>query len=378
MILSPLVAERDRRRLHDWPLILVALVLTLVGIAAINSVDMAVSAKAGVLQSFAVKQCVFGAVGMVGLVAVSYCNTELWRRVGGFLYWVNMLMLGAVLVVGKTVNGSKRWLVFGPVQVQPGDFAKIIVILTLAAFFVANIERIREWSTLWRSLRHIAPPMVLLLLEPHYGGAACIFVAWVLMALYAGMPWRHIGAVVVALLVLLGAGFASPQILGKVLQPFQVVRIQQKIDEILGHNKDPKGAGYQQSQSELAVAVGGTVGVGYGRGERKQAKFIPEQQSDFIFSVVGEELGFAGSAAVVLLFGFFLYRVWLVSYRCVEDMDKLVAAGILAVLGFHTVTNLAMVLNAGLVVGLWLPFMSAGGTALVACLAMVGLLDSLR
>ncbi|MBS1708361.1 MAG: FtsW/RodA/SpoVE family cell cycle protein [Armatimonadetes bacterium] len=381
MILSPgaLVAERSHRRPHDWPLILSALALTFVGIMALRSVDMAMPpGKSGMFGSFMAKQCILGVGGLLMMVAFSYLGTEVWRRLAGGLYVFNILILGAVLLVGKNINGAKRWIAIGGQTLQPGDFAKVFAVITLAAFLAANIENIREWRTFWRSLLHIVPPMALLVLEPHYGAAFCIFLAWVLISLYAGVPWQRVVAVLVALLALLGAAVAAPSVLGGVLKGYHMERLQGFVTKLTKGEQDTKNKGYQTVQSEIAVSLGGTTGQGFGRGERKIAHFVPEQESDFIFTVIGEELGFAGSVAVLGLFGFFLYRVWLVSYRCREPMDQMIAAGILALLGFHFVANLSMVLNVGVVIGLWLPFMSAGGTALMSCLAMVGLLDSLR
>lgn len=373
-----LVAERDTRRKHDWPLIGSALALTFIGLATIASVDSVVAHKAGVFAGFAVKQALLGSVGIVLMVLLSFGNTELWRRLAPVMYWVNLGLLGAVTFFGRTINGSKRWLVIGNFTLQPGDFTKILAVLTLAAFFTAHLDTIKEWKTFWRSLAHVVPLIALMVLQPHYGGAACIFAAWLLMAVMAGVSWRKLGAVVVGLMVLLSAAVMAPSLLKGVLKGYHLERIENRLDEVLHGKRDSSGAGFQQEQSEIAIGVGGSFGAGYGKGARKAAGFVPEQQSDFIFSVVGEELGFAGSAAVLGLFGFVLYRIWLVGYRCRNPMDRLVAAGILAVLGFHTVTNLAMVLHIGLVIGLWLPFMSAGGTGLIACLAMVGILDSLN
>lgn len=372
-----LIAERDTRRKHDWPLILSALLLVLVGLAAIASVDSVVAHKAGAFSSTALKQAVLGAVGLAAMVALSFASGELWKRLSPALYWTNLGLLGAVTLFGRTINGSKRWLVIGNLTLQPGDFTKVLIVLTLAAYFAANIDHIKESRTFWRSLFHVAPLVALMVMQPHYGGAACVLAAWLLMAVAAGVPWQRLGAVVGSLVLLLSAAFMAPGLLKGVLKGYHLERIENRIDEVVHGKRDSSGAGFQQEQSEIAIGVGGTFGAGYGKGARKAAGFVPEQQSDFIFSVIGEEVGFVGSAGVLGLLGFFLYRVWLVSYRCRNDMDRFVAVGILAVLGFHTVTNLAMVLHIGLVIGLWLPFLSAGGTGLIACLAMVGILDSL-
>ena len=380
MIFYPgaLVAERDTRRQHDWPLIGSALALSGVGMAAIASVDSVVAHKAGVLGGFAVKQALLGVVGLMMMVLLSFSNTELWRRLAPVIYWVNFGLLAAVTLFGRTINGSKRWLVIGNFTLQPSDFTKVMVVLTLAAFFAANLEKIREWSTFWKSLLHIVPFIALTVLQPHYGSAALIMGAWFLIAVCAGVSWKKVGSVVAAMVMLLTAAVLAPGLLKGVLKDYHLQRIENLVDEVVHGKKDSAGKGFQQEQSEIAIGVGGTFGSGYGRGVRKAAGYVPEQQSDYIFSVIGEEFGFVGSVAVLGLLGFFLYRVWLVGYRCKNEMDRFVATGILAVIGGHAVANLAMVLHIGLTIGLWLPFLSAGGTGLIVCLAMVGLLDSLR
>ena len=406
-----LVAVRDQRRRHDWVLMGSAVLLMFIGLMAIHSHDVAFAAArladptakhkltlSDRLGGEAVKQALFGVLGVIAMVACAYGNVELWQRLSGPMWWFNNIALLATKLVGLEVNGSKRWLAVGGMTIQPSDFTNLFIVLTLATFFVAHQEEVQSKRTLLRSFLHILPSVILIALQPHYGGALCLIVAWLCISLFAGTPAKRLLIVVGSSLVCLVAILASPPLLRRVFHGYQSERIIAKFESILRGRSDEQAkssattggrpaksaatvaaerkADYQQKQSETAIAMGGVVGEGYLNGVRKAANYIPEQQSDFVFSIIGEELGFTGSLLTLAAFGLFFYRVWLVIFRSRDPMAQMVAAGVFGVLGFHTIVNLAMVLNVSFTIGLWLPFMSSGGTALISSLMMVGILDS--
>ncbi len=205
-------------------------------------------------------------------------------------------------------------------------------------------------------------------MQPHLGGAVALIVIWAVVSIYAGVPWKYFIFAGSLLAALMSFAWFTPG----VLSDYQHKRVYDFI------NPDPKAGGYQATRSIIAIGSGGLAGAGYLKGDQKAAQYIPEQHNDFVFSVIGEEGGLIGSTLVIGFFSFFFYRVWLVGFRTQNAMDRMVVGGLFGVLVFHTVVNLGMVLQLTPVVGLWLPFLSAGGTALWTCMAAVGILDNIR
>jgi rod shape determining protein RodA len=189
---------------------------------------------------------------------------------------------------------------------------------------------------------------------------------WVAVTIVAGVPWRFIFIAAIAGATL---GFVAWNVPG-------ILTAEQK-SRVLGFlNPDPRGSGYQQTRALVALGSGGAFGSGYLKGDLKATGSVPEQQTDFIFSVIGEEGGLFGVSLLLATFGFFFYRCWLASLRATTTFQRLAGTGMLAALGFHFVANVGMNLMVLPVVGLWLPFVSYGGTALWMCMAAVGFFAS--
>lgn len=352
---------RSVPRWDGW-LVASAGLLVLIGLYAVYSVDIARPN----LNLFG-RQAFMAAVGVVGFVVASRISPEKWRLFAPYLYVANILLLLMVFLIGETRGGAQRWLEFGPIEFQPSELSKALTIASLAAFFTNRRENIRKPSTFFLSLLYVAPIMLLILRQPHLGGALAIGVIWVTVAIYAGVPWRYLALLVVSVAAL---GFVAVKF--EILRPYQLERVEGLF------NPDEQDNAYQQSRAKLAISLGGFSGVGFLQGEQKESGFVPAQQTDFVFTVIGEEGGFIGSVLVLTAFAFFFYRVWLVGFRTLDYMGRMIAGGVLGVLGFHTAVNLAMNLGLGPVVGLWLPFLSYGGTALIAAMTMVGMLMKVR
>lgn len=346
----------------DAHLVASAALLVAIGLYAVYSVDIARPN----LNLFG-RQAFMAAVGIVGFVIASRVSPEKWKLAGPYLYIANICLLLLVLLFGQSVGGAQRWLEFGPIQFQPSELSKVLMIGSLASFFANRRESIRSPSTFFLSLLYVVPIMLLIVRQPHLGGALAVGVIWLAIAIYAGVPWRFL---ILLLLGSLAIGVAAIKF--EVLRPYQLERVEGLF------NPDERDNAYQQTRAKLAISLGGFSGVGFLQGDQKEAGFIPEQQTDFIFTVIGEEGGFIGSFLVLIAYAFFLYRVWLVGFRTGDYTGRLIAGGVLGVLGFHTAVNLAMNLGLAPVVGLWLPFLSYGGTALVATMTMVGMLMKVR
>jgi len=352
---------RTLSRLDGW-LLLSAILLMLVGLMSLYSIDVAAH------TDFFKKQLFRIALGLVPFLIFLLVRPERWRQYAKPLYVVNLLLLGLVLVAGQTRNNAQRWLQFGPLDFQPSELAKLLVALTLASFLASRIDEIRSFKTFALSFVHVALPMALIYKQPHLGSTLVVGVIWLSITWIAGTRMRFvIGSVASAIGLLVVLYFIPGG-----LDDYQKQRIHGLF------HPDRKGSGYQVHRGLVAIGSGQIGGKGYLKGEQKKLQFIPEQESDFVFTVVGEEGGLIGGVIVLSLFALLLFRAWLIVHISTDPFLRMVAAGILAILTFHLVANLGMVLQLLPVVGLWLPLMSYGGTAIWLCMACVALLLNVR
>lgn len=302
-------------------------------------------------------------IGVVPFLIMLNVRPIKWRQWSWGLYGVNLAMLVIVLVAGRTRGGAQRWLEFGPLDLQPSEVSKILVILTLATFYYNRREAIDKLSTFGLAFLHVAIPMALIFKQPHLGATLVILCIFFAISMVAGVPWKYIcGAIVAAF----GLAVIAVKVPG-VLDAYQMERINGLL------NPDDKTNGFQALKALMAFGSGGMTGTGYLRGELVRGSFVPEQESDFILTVMGEEGGLVGCFLVLCLFGTLFTRLWWSIYRSQDLFHQMVIAGILAVFVAHTFANLGSILRILPVVGLWLPFMSAGGTALWLCMSLVAL-----
>ncbi len=341
-------------RQFDWPLFLTSLALLALGLLSLYSVGLRDHGP------YFKKQIAMAVVGLAPFALFYFVRPDFWKRIATPLYLFNLLILGAVLIVGVTNNGAQRWIDLKFVQFQPSELAKLLTILTLASFFVARAEKLNRLSTFALSFLHVAVPALLIARQPHYGGALVLIVVWLSISIATGVPVKFIVAAVALLLVGVVVAVKTPG----AIHDYHLKRIRAMRVE------DKAGASYQQDRAQVALGAGGLFGTGLFHGKQS----LPEQQNDFIFTVLGEELGLVGSTVIIAAFGFFFYRLWLVMFHAKEPYYRMLAAGVLGLLAFHAAVNIAMVLQLFPVVGLWLPFMSAGGTALWLCMACMGLM----
>ena len=358
-----LVAESRPQSSHDVWLLVATALLILTGFMAIYSVD---SIKFD--GHYTVRQVAYAGIGLIVFAVFSRLKLSFLRNISTWLYVLNILMLVAVFFVGRARGEAQRWIDIGPLGFQPSDPSKILLTITLASYYANRLEDIREFKVFLGSIVHVSVPILLVFMQPHLGGAVALLVIWGVISIYAGVPWKYFIVAGSLLAALISMAWFTPG----VLSDYQRKRVYDFV------NPDPRAGGYQATRSIIAIGSGGLVGAGYLKGEQKAAEYIPEQHNDFVFSVIGEEGGLIGSTVVLGIFAFFFYRVWLVGFRTRSAMDRMVVGGLFGVLAFHTIVNLGMVLQLTPVVGLWLPFLSAGGTALWTCLAAVGILDNIR
>ncbi|RYG35576.1 rod shape-determining protein RodA [bacterium] len=355
-------------RFDGW-LLLSALILLVAGLMAIFSEGHG----RGDYGNFQ-RQAINTAIGLIPFSLMYFVSPNFWRRTYKLWYVVMLGLLLATLVLGKDAKGAQRWIDIGPIQFQPSEFAKLLSVLTLSSWYSMRQANVHKVSTFFGGMAHIGLPVALIFKQPHLGAALVVIAMWFSVALIAGTPLRFFGTALAAFAGLAILVVAVKPVSNLVLKDYQRERIQ----GLLSKQKDRKGDNWQTDRAEIAFGVGGVMGSGYLKGDQKKNGFIPEQRNDFVFTVVGEEGGLIGGTLVLLAYGFFFYRVFLAMLNAGDPYLRCVATGIFTILGFHTFVNIAMVLQIVPVVGLWLPFLSSGGTAIWLCMACVGLLLNIR
>lgn len=354
----------------DGLLVLAALGLVLLGLVLIHSGARA--EYSGPFLRFAnpvVKQVVYALVGLVVMLALSRVDYHRFTHAWLVLYGGSLLALVAVLAVGHTQFGSTRWFDLGPVQIQPSEFAKLAVILTLARFFAEYGGDARELRALLVSLAIVLPVATLIFVEPDLGTTAVTMAIWLGMVLVAGVNRAHL-AVLGAVCVVL-----APFVWTFAVAEYQVERVSVLLDPY--RDQGGLGAGYNVIQAETAIGSGRLFGKGIGNGDQTQLEFLKVPTKDFIFSVLGEELGFAGAMGMFALFIMLLWRGIRAAQIAGDAAGQLIAVGIVLLILTQTFINVAV--NVGLfpVTGIPLPFVSQGGSSLVTLFASLGILQSI-
>ena len=354
----------DRRLLYnvDWVLLGTALLLSLVGVAMVYS-----ATHSGSSPDLHVKQLVLVGAGLLGLVVAAATDYRRLADRSVLLYVLSAAALVYVLSFGPLIAGTRRWIMIGGFQLQPSEFVKLT-----AAIFVAKIfSEYRQESLGLRDLVWPGAAVGLLVLliarEPDLGTAACLVPMLLTVAFLAGLRMRAVAALVVVMLV--ASAFTWP-----LLRDYQKTRIYTFLDPSL----DPQGAGYQKIQSQIAVGSGGLLGRGYLEGSQGQLGYLPARHTDFIFSVLAEEMGFIGVFVVLGLYLLLLWRMLETARLARDRLGAFLAAGITASLAFQVVYNVAMVAGLVPVKGLPLPLLSYGGSSALATLMGVGLILSVR
>ena len=360
-----MIVQKQGLRQIDFALFGTILIICVMGIFAIKSAKHTDVHAIDYVRKQAVG-VVLGSIAMLALAMSEY--DTLLKRFARYIYPLNLLLLLIVFRLGHASHGAQRWISLGPVQLQPSEFAKIILIATLALYVSENIETIREWPTVLKSFAHIGVPMILIAKQPDLGTALVILAIWFGMMAVAGARPAHLGAFLLAGVIL----FSGMWHFNKFLKPYQKNRLQVFINP----DADPRDTGYHLRQSEIAIGSGQVSGEGYGRGAQSNGKFIPEQHTDFIFTVVGEEGGFVACVILLMLYLLVLERGVIILADCGDVLGRLIAAGVLSMLTFHVVVNSGMTMGIMPVVGVPLPFFSYGLSSLLVNMIAVGLLLS--
>jgi rod shape determining protein RodA len=363
-----MIEKRWNPWLHfDYVLLVTALLLTAYGIVMVYSATLADSPKdSPFLSTFPGHQAIFALIGVVLLVVFTAVDARLIRAAGYPIYAVNLLLLVAVAVIGARSHGAQRWIDVGFFRFQPSELAKLLIILTLAKFFADNRERLHQFRYVLLSLAIVGVPVVLVYVQPDFGTSMVLIAIWAGMAVMAGVRLVHLG------LLAMAVALAGP-LLWQFMKDYQRTRLL----IFLNPESDPSGEGYNMIQSRISVGSGGWLGQGFARGTQSQLDFLKVQHTDFIFAVLGEELGFVGAMALFLLFIILLFRIVRSASVQKDVFGRTFAAGVASMLLFQIFINVGMTVGLMPVTGIPLPFISYGSSNLLTTLIAFGVLQSL-
>jgi rod shape determining protein RodA len=326
------------------------------------------SAAGGSAQPWAVKQAIIFVVFLGIAIAMSWVSESTIKAVTFPLYGATLLMLIGVEALGFVSKGAQRWLELGPIRLQPSEFMKPAIVLTLARFYeLVPAGEMRKWRAIWPALLLLGVPAFLILVQPDLGTCIMVVLCGVTVMFLAGLPWWIFAGPAVAVAV------AAP-IAYNLLHGYQ----RKRIDVFLDPESDPLGAGYHISQSKIAIGSGGIWGKGYLHGSQSHLDYLPEGHTDFVFATFVEEWGLVGGA--LLIVAFFMVIRWgmAVSRKAKTRFGQLAAAGLTATIFFYVSINLMMVMGLAPVVGIPLPLVSFGGSAVMTVMICLGILMALE
>lgn len=357
----------DRRLLTniDWVLVALVLVTCLLGIMNIYS---ATTPYKIVGAPYYFKQLNWMLFGMFIALVVCSIDYHILEDLSYWLYGFLLLLLIAVLVVGRRSMGATRWLHLGFFNVQPSELMKIVIIITFARFF-NNYHAIGGLSVkdVLFPLGILLLPALLIMKQPDLGTAILVILIALSMAFYVGLRWTTIVTFVCITIPIAWLGWA------KLLRPYQKNRIL----DFLNPERSRLGSGYHIIQSKIAVGSGGIAGKGFIKGTQAQLRFLPEQHTDFAFSVFAEEWGFIGCLVLIVIYLSLVLWGLNIARRCNDRFGGLLAVGVTAMLFWHIVINMGMVIGLFPVVGVPLPFFSYGGTSMITSMVGIGLLQNI-
>lgn len=358
----------DRRSFRniDFLMIFSTLALVGIGIVMIGSATH-INTPSDDRYWFVQRQGLFAAINFIWILVMLRFDYKVLGPLGNLLYGINLLMLIAVMFVGQSALGAQRWIQLGPITIQPSEFAKLIMIVSLAHLLDSREEKMKSIWDLLPVGAFVIVPFLLVLRQPDLG-TSLVFLAILLgMVFVAGIDGK-------LLLKVFGTLVACLPVFWLFLKDYQKSRLTIFIDP----NVDPLGAGYHIIQSKIAIGSGQLFGKGLFGGTQSQLNFLPENHTDFIFAVIGEELGFVGSIVILALYLILLYRGVKTAQNARDKFGTLLAAGITSMMAFHVMVNVGMTIGIMPVTGIPLPFMSYGVSALTTNLISVGILLNIQ
>ncbi len=364
------MGNRRSRFQIDYFTVVLMYVLATVSIVVLASATKSLTPATDPLY-FVKRQMMWIGLGTVVLVVVSWIDYQKFKKMSPYIYWGAVGLLGVVLVHGQSALGAQRWIQVGPFQLQPSEFAKIAIIVTLAGHLDKK-KSLKRWRDIVSPLIHVAIPMLEILKQPDLG-TTLVFVAITVGMFYmAGVPWTKmlifpagLFAIIAWIYLHYRYGIKIP-----IMHSYQLNRL----TIFLNPNKDPLVGGYNVIQSRIAVGTGGLLGGGAIGAQSNLLGFLPESYTDFIYASIGEVMGFVGSMAILFIYLVMIARAVYIAYQAKDRYGTLLASGMASLLAFHVIESAGMATGIMPVAGVPLPFMSYGGSAFLADAAGIGIL----
>jgi rod shape determining protein RodA len=354
----------DRRLLQNFDWILFVLVLIISGVGLLNIYSAGFSLTDLRQTPLYIKQLQWILIGIAGMAFAFFIDYRFLSRHAYIFYGISIILLIVVYAAGYATRGSQRWIAVGGFTLQPSELVKLTIILALAKYFDRHqFGRRYHLTDLFIPFLIVLVPFLLILKQPDLGTGLILLILFLTIVFYVGLDWK-------SLLIAAAGGLFLTPIGWYFLRDYQ----RERILTFFSPERDPLGSGYHIIQSMIAVGSGGIFGKGFLKGSQTQLKFLPEQQTDFVFSVFAEEWGFLGG--IVLLFMFFFLILWglKIMTHSKDYIGALIALGITMLIFWEVFINIGMVLGILPVVGIPLPFFSYGGSSMVVLMTAVGLL----
>ncbi|MDO8882845.1 MAG: rod shape-determining protein RodA [Pseudotabrizicola sp.] len=357
-----------RKVLHlNWPLIVLVTAVSAVGWLALYSI------AGGRMDVWAGRQMQVFALGVVLMFFIAFVPIWFWRNMSLIAYFVSVALLLVVEFFGTMGMGAQRWIEVGGMRLQPSELMKVTLVMMLAAYY--DWLDVKKTSRLFWVLIPVvltAIPTVLVLMQPNLGTALILLMIGGTVMLLAGVSWWYFAVVASGIGGTIWAVMTSRGTDWQLLHEYQFRRI----DTFLDPTSDPLGAGYNIIQAQIALGSGGWSGKGFMQGTQSRLNFLPEKHTDFIFTTLGEEFGFVGVFSLLVLYGLILLFCYVSAMQNKDRFSLLLILGIAANFFFYLAINLAMVMGLAPVVGIPLPFLSYGGSAMLVLLVAFGLIQS--
>jgi rod shape determining protein RodA len=353
----------------DYLMLLTALALVVFGMILIYSGSLPkYDTATQVIEGPVARQVTFALIGLAAMFVLSRVDYRLAGYAAVILYALAILSLLFVLVAGEAIYGSRRWIMLAGTQIQPSELTKLVLIIVLAKYLVDRQERLRDLSVFLASLAITLLPAILVFAEPDLGSAVILMTIWLAMVIMAGARASHILSLIASGLIV------APFALLAVVSDYQ----RERIATFLDPGKDPLGSGFNTLQAEISIGSGRIFGKGLTHGTQTQLDYLRTQTTDYVFSVLGEELGFVGVVVLFALFIVLLMRSLQTASSSRDPFGRLIATGICTYILFQVFINIGVNIRLLPVTGIPLPFISQGGSSLVTLFIALGLLQSIR
>jgi rod shape determining protein RodA len=353
----------DRRIFQNFDWTLLALILCVCTIGILNIYSTGFSAGEGQIP-FYLKQIQWISLGLIFMMIVFFIDYRVINEIAYIIYGVSIVLLITVFLFGYASHGSQRWIGVGGFALQPSELMKVVIIITLARYFDDHkSNEPYKLKELMVPFLIVIVPFLLVLKQPDLGTALVLMIIFVSIIFFMGINWRSFLIAAAGTLTLLPIGWHF-------LKDYQ----KERLITFLNPENDPLGAGYHIIQSMIAIGSGQIFGKGFLSGSQTQLKFLPEQQTDFVFSVFAEEWGFVGGLVLIIMFMAVIFWGLKIALQARDLLGTIIAFGITALISWEVFINIGMVLGILPVVGIPLPFLSYGGSAMLSLMTAIGLL----